>query len=93
MGAIEKHYGLGEAAVLALQAGIDLLLIADDRLADERSAAAVALGAMRSSTVSSIPIEWPRRCDGSALSPSGSAPARVRPPAGPRAEGPTPGLG
>jgi beta-N-acetylhexosaminidase len=47
MGAIEKHYGLGEAAVLALQAGIDLLLIGDDRLTDERSASAVALGAIR----------------------------------------------
>src|SRR5512145_1239434 len=47
MAAIEKHYGLAEAAVLALQAGVDLLLIADDRLADERSASAVALGAIR----------------------------------------------
>jgi beta-N-acetylhexosaminidase len=47
MGAIEKHYGLAEAAVLALQAGVDLLLIADDRLADDQSASVVALGAIR----------------------------------------------
>jgi beta-N-acetylhexosaminidase len=47
MGAIEQHYGLDEAAVLALDAGVDLLLIADDRLPDGRSAAAVALGAVR----------------------------------------------
>ena len=47
MGAIERHYGLGEAAVLALVAGVDLLLIADDRLPDGRSAAHVALSAVR----------------------------------------------
>lgn len=47
MGAIEQHYGLDEAAVLALDAGVDLLLIADDRLPDGRSAAAVALAAVR----------------------------------------------
>jgi hypothetical protein len=47
MGAIEKHYGLAEAAVLALQAGVDLLLIADDRLADDQSASVVALGGIR----------------------------------------------
>jgi beta-N-acetylhexosaminidase len=47
MGAIERHYGLDAAAVLALNAGVDLLLIADDRLPDKRSAAAVALGAIR----------------------------------------------
>jgi beta-N-acetylhexosaminidase len=47
MGAIERHYGLGEAAVLALQAGVDVLLIADDRLSDERSASGVALSAIR----------------------------------------------
>ncbi len=46
MGAIEQHYGLGEATVLALDAGVDLLLIADDRLPDGRSAAAVALDAL-----------------------------------------------
>jgi beta-N-acetylhexosaminidase len=47
MGAIEQHYGLDEAAVLALDAGVDLLLIADDRLPDGRSAAGVALAAVR----------------------------------------------
>jgi beta-N-acetylhexosaminidase len=47
MGAIDQHYGLGEAAVLALRAGVDVLLIADDRLPDGRSATAVALGAVR----------------------------------------------
>jgi len=46
MGAIEQHYGFGEAAVLALDAGVDILLIADDRLPDGRSAAAVALEAL-----------------------------------------------
>ena len=46
MGAIEQHYGLGEASVLALGAGVDLLLIADDRLPEGRSGAAVALDAL-----------------------------------------------
>jgi len=47
MGAIEQHYGLDDAAVLALQAGVDVLLIADDRLPDGRSAARVTLDALR----------------------------------------------
>jgi len=47
MGAIEQHYGMEEAVVLALSAGVDVLLIAEDRLPDGRSAAAVALGAIR----------------------------------------------
>jgi len=47
MGAIERHYGLDDAAVLALHAGVDVLLIADDRLPDGRSAARVALEALR----------------------------------------------
>jgi beta-N-acetylhexosaminidase len=47
MGAIEQHYGLDEAAVLALRAGVDVLLIADDRLPDRRSAARVVLAAIR----------------------------------------------
>jgi beta-N-acetylhexosaminidase len=47
MGAIEQHYGVDEAAVRALDAGVDLLLIADDRLPDGRSAAQVALAAVR----------------------------------------------
>jgi beta-N-acetylhexosaminidase len=51
MGAIEQHYGLGEAAVLAIDAGVDLLLIADDRLPDGRSAAAVARVAIRTALI------------------------------------------
>ncbi len=47
MGAIEQHYGLERAAVRALRAGADILLIADDRLPDGRSAAEVALAALR----------------------------------------------
>jgi beta-N-acetylhexosaminidase len=47
MGAIEQHYGLDEAAVLALEAGVDVLLIADDRLPDGRSAAREAVDALR----------------------------------------------
>jgi beta-N-acetylhexosaminidase len=38
MGAIALQYGVGEAAVLALTAGVDVLLIAGDRLDDGRSA-------------------------------------------------------
>jgi beta-N-acetylhexosaminidase len=47
MGAIEQHYGLDEAAILALDAGVDLLLIGDDRLPGGASAAPVALTAIR----------------------------------------------
>jgi beta-N-acetylhexosaminidase len=47
MGAIEQHYGLDDAAVLALNAGVDLLLIADDRLPGGESAARVAVSALR----------------------------------------------
>jgi beta-N-acetylhexosaminidase len=47
MGAIEQHYGLDEAAVLALDAGVDLLLIADDRLPNTTSAAQLALTAIQ----------------------------------------------
>jgi beta-N-acetylhexosaminidase len=47
MGAIEQHYGLRDAAVLALRAGVDVLLIADDRLPDGTSAAATAQAAVR----------------------------------------------
>lgn len=47
MGAIEQHYGLDEAAVLALDAGVDLLLIADDRLPNTTSAAHLALTAIQ----------------------------------------------
>jgi len=47
MRAIEQQYGIGEAAVLALDAGVDVLVIVDDRLPDGRSAAQVALAAIR----------------------------------------------
>ena len=47
MAAIEQQYGLGEAAVLAIDAGVDMLLIVDDRLPDGRSAARVTLDAIR----------------------------------------------
>jgi beta-N-acetylhexosaminidase len=47
MGAIEKHYGLRRASVLALQAGVDILLVADDRLSERRSAADVAIREIR----------------------------------------------
>jgi beta-N-acetylhexosaminidase len=47
MGAIQQHYGIGEAAVLALDAGIDMLLIVDDRLPDGRPASQVALTSIR----------------------------------------------
>ena len=46
MGAIDRHYGLARAAVLALDAGVDVLLIADDRLPDGRSATDVVLRAV-----------------------------------------------
>jgi beta-N-acetylhexosaminidase len=46
MGAIARHYGVGEAAVLALEAGVDVVLIARDELEDGRSAAAVALASI-----------------------------------------------
>jgi beta-N-acetylhexosaminidase len=47
MGAIERHYGSGDAAVRALRAGVDLVLIADDRLPDGRSASAETLKDIR----------------------------------------------
>ena len=47
MGAIEQHYGLDDAAGLALAAGVDVLLIGDDRLPDGRSAATAAVDALR----------------------------------------------
>jgi beta-N-acetylhexosaminidase len=47
MAAIRERYGIERAAVLALGAGVDVLLIADDRLPEGRSAAGAALGAIR----------------------------------------------
>ncbi len=46
MGAIEQYYGLGEAAVRALAAGVDVLLIAVDQLPDGRSASNITLAAI-----------------------------------------------
>jgi beta-N-acetylhexosaminidase len=51
MGAIEQHYGLDEAAVLALGAGVDVLLVADDRLPGEASATEIVLAAVRRALV------------------------------------------
>jgi beta-N-acetylhexosaminidase len=47
MGAIERHYGSGDAAVRALRAGVDLVLIADDRVPGGRSASAETLKDIR----------------------------------------------
>jgi len=47
MGAIQQRYGIDRAALLALQAGVDVVLIANDGLPDGRSATEVALGGLR----------------------------------------------
>jgi len=47
MGAIEQHYGFEDAVVRAIEAGVDVLLIGDDRLPDGGSAARVAVAALR----------------------------------------------
>ena len=47
MGAIEQHYGMETAAELALRAGVDVLLVADDRLPDGRSATSAILATLR----------------------------------------------
>ena len=47
MGAIEQHDGAGDAAVRALRAGVDVILIADDRLPDGRSASEESLEVVR----------------------------------------------
>lgn len=47
MGAIERRYRLDRAVRLTLRAGVDMLLIADDRLPDDRFASDVALAALR----------------------------------------------
>lgn len=58
MAAIDRHYGLARAAVLALRAGVDLLLIAEDRLPDGRSATEVVLAALRRALASgTLPAE------------------------------------
>ena len=72
MGAIEQYYGLGEAAVRALAAGVDVLLIADDRLPDGRSAT-------RSRWPPSA-RRWPRA--------AGRRPRRIRARPSGRAQGP-----
>jgi beta-N-acetylhexosaminidase len=47
MGAIEQHYGAGDAAVRALRAGVDLILIADDQLPGGGSGSAETLKVVR----------------------------------------------
>jgi beta-N-acetylhexosaminidase len=47
MGAIEQHYGLTDAAVRAVRAGVDVVLIADDRLPTGAAASDQALDALR----------------------------------------------
>jgi beta-N-acetylhexosaminidase len=47
MGAIEQYYGLAEAAVRAVRAGVDVVLIADDRLPGGQAASDLALDALR----------------------------------------------
>jgi len=47
MGAIEQHYGLKDATVRAVRAGVDVVLIADDRLPDGQAASDQALDALR----------------------------------------------
>jgi beta-N-acetylhexosaminidase len=47
MGAIEQHYGLKDAAVRAVRAGVDVVLIADDRLPGGQAASDQALDALR----------------------------------------------
>ena len=43
MGAIDKHYGLADAAFRTVRAGVDVVLIADDRLPTGASAASTVL--------------------------------------------------
>jgi beta-N-acetylhexosaminidase len=58
MGAIEQRYGIERAALLTLLAGADLVLIADDRLPDGRSAAEVTLGVLRGALADGrLPLE------------------------------------
>jgi len=47
MAAIQERYGIERAVVLALGAGVDVLLLAEDRLPDGRSASELALAAIR----------------------------------------------
>jgi beta-N-acetylhexosaminidase len=47
MGAIDKHYGLADAAVRAVRAGVDVVLVADDRLPRGASAADVVVKGLR----------------------------------------------
>ncbi len=47
MGAIDRRYGMGDAAVQALRAGVDLLLVSEETLPDGRSASAAVLKDIR----------------------------------------------
>jgi len=51
MGAIAQNYGFGAAGLLALRAGVDILLIGNDHLPDGGSAAALMLATIRSALV------------------------------------------
>src|SRR3989442_14782230 len=55
MGAIEQRWGLETAAVTALAAGADILLIANDRLPDGGSAARAAPATIQQRLVSGRP--------------------------------------
>ena len=79
MGAIDQHYGLDEATVLALNAGVDLLLIADDRLPDGRSAASVALASIRHALTDGRLPPRPSRPPSPASTPSAPASPRTQP--------------
>ena len=58
MAAIIEHYGLDDAVVLAMKAGGDVLLLADDRLPNGGSASRLALGALRRALARGrIPVE------------------------------------
>lgn len=52
MGAIERYYGIDDAAVRALAAGVDVLLIANDELPDGRSGSDVVLAAIHAALAS-----------------------------------------
>ena len=61
MGAIDKHYGLADAAVRAVRAGVDVVLIADDRLPGGASAAGTVMEglgrALRRGRIRSLRVE------------------------------------
>ena len=50
----DRQYGIGEAVVLALDAGVDVLLIVDDPLPDGSSATQLALAGIREALVKGV---------------------------------------